>query len=66
MTPYEIMLSESQEADAAVAQKGREEKSSVCLTSGGWTRSRLGELLAKRRCECWSMDRLSRRFRMRL
>jgi phosphoribosylformylglycinamidine synthase subunit PurL len=35
MTPYEIMLSESQERMLLVAQKGREEKSSASSRSGG-------------------------------
>ena len=42
MTPYEIMLSESQERMLLVAEKGREEKSSASSASGAWTPSTIG------------------------
>jgi len=38
MTPYEIMLSESQERMLLVAEKGREGKCSRSTRSGAWTR----------------------------
>ncbi len=40
MTPYEIMLSESQERMLLVAAKGREEESARSSRAGSWTPSR--------------------------
>jgi phosphoribosylformylglycinamidine synthase len=42
MTPYEIMLSESQERMLLVAEKGREHGSTRCSGSGAWRRRRSG------------------------
>ena len=39
MTPYEIMLSESQERMLIVAEKGREDEVFAVFKNGDWTRS---------------------------
>ena len=63
MTPYEIMLSESQERMLLVAQKGREEEVFRVLKSGDWMPLKSGESRSTRRCACWNTARSSPKFR---
>ena len=50
MTPYEIMLSESQERMLLVAEKGREEEVFGFPKSGGSTRSTVGRVTETASC----------------
>ena len=63
MTPYEIMLSESQERMLLVAEKpDAKRKSSASSASGDWTRLPWGGSPRMPRCACWNTARWWRRF----
>ena len=65
MTPYEIMLSESQERMLLVAQKGREARSLPRLREMGARRSRNRHASPPtRKCACWNTAKWWRKFRM--
>jgi phosphoribosylformylglycinamidine (FGAM) synthase-like enzyme len=64
MTPYEIMLSESQERMLLVAQKGREDEVFRVFEKWGLDAVEVGRVTRDAtRCACCSTARSSRKFR---
>ena len=54
MSPYEIMLSESQERMLLVAQKGREEEVFRVFEKWGLDAVEVGRVTADEKCACWT------------
>ena len=65
MTPYEIMLSESQERMLLVAQKGREQEVFRVFQKWGLDAVEVGRVPPTINCACCSTARLSPRFQIR-